>query len=46
MNQSFATFDAGLRLMAGNTQFFRMFRLTPKTAKEAPLEELLAKNSL
>jgi PAS domain-containing protein len=43
MNQSFTTFDAGLRLMAGNTQFFRMFRLTQTTAKEAPLEELLAK---
>jgi diguanylate cyclase (GGDEF)-like protein len=43
MNQSFATFDAGLCLMAGNNQFFRMFRLTPITAKEAPLEELLTK---
>jgi len=43
MNQSFATFNAGLRLMAGNSQFFRMFRLTHITAKEAPLEELLTK---
>ncbi len=43
MNQSFATFNAGLCLMAGNSQFFRMFRLTPITAKEASLEELLTK---
>ncbi len=43
MNQSFATFNAGLLLMAGNSQFFRMFRLTHLTAKEAPLEELLTK---
>jgi diguanylate cyclase (GGDEF)-like protein len=41
MNQSFATFDSDLRLMAGNTQFFRLFQLTQKTAKEASLEELL-----
>jgi diguanylate cyclase (GGDEF)-like protein len=43
MNQSFATFDAGLRLTAANGQFHRMFRLTGASAKEAPLDDLLAR---
>jgi diguanylate cyclase (GGDEF)-like protein len=43
MNQSFATFDAGLRLTAANGQFHRMFRLTATSAKEAPLDDLLGR---
>ena len=43
VSQSFALFDPSSRLIAGNGEFHRMFRLTEATAKDAALDDLLSK---
>ncbi|WP_374544910.1 diguanylate cyclase domain-containing protein, partial [Rhodoblastus sp.] len=43
MSQSVGLFDSQGRLIAGNAQFLRMFRLFDQADRDAPVEELLRK---
>ena len=44
MSQCVGMFDAESRLIAGNSQFLRMFRLSGLSARGMPVEELLRRN--